>query len=475
MTAAQEYLDQRQDRNLDQVMELLRIPSISTDPDHAGDVRVGADWIAERMRAIGVPEVRLIETPRHPLVYGKWHAAPGTPTILVYGHYDVQPVDPLTEWLSDPFDPTIRDGRIYARGSADMKANLVTLLQAVEALAATSPTGAPPINLTFLWEGEEEIGSPSAPAAVNAMKDELTADVVMSCDGGMYDGDTGALWISFKGLAAVELIIHTGQTDLHSGGYGAVVPNAAQVLARIAASMHDDDGRVAVPSFYDDVVELSEADRAEIAAMAPSDDDLMSETSVKKLWGEPGYTPEERRSARPTLDINGYWSGYQGAGGKTVTPCLGHIKITCRLVPNQDPNRIAELIAAHAQSVAPAGVTVEPRFYERSGRGYAISRDNPFLNRLGEVLEAEYGKSARIVRVGGSVPITAMFKELLQRETITLGFLLPGANVHAPNEWFRICDLNRARSVYAAFLSGWQGGAIGTSVPSPGVRKENGR
>ena len=234
-------------------MELLRIPSISTDPDHAGDVRVGADWIAERMRAIGVPEVRLIETPRHPLVYGKWHAAPGTPTILVYGHYDVQPVDPLTEWLSDPFDPTIRDGRIYARGSADMKANLVTLLQAVEALAATSPTGAPPINLTFLWEGEEEIGSPSAPAAVNAMKDELTADVVMSCDGGMYDGDTGALWISFKGLAAVELIIHTGQTDLHSGGYGAVVPNAAQVLARIAASMHDDDGRVAVPSFYDDV------------------------------------------------------------------------------------------------------------------------------------------------------------------------------------------------------------------------------
>ncbi|HEX3303280.1 MAG TPA: dipeptidase [Thermomicrobiales bacterium] len=475
MTTAQEYLDQRQDRNLEQVMELLRIPSVSTDPAHAGDVHSAAEWIAERMRAIGVPEVRLVDTPRHPLVYGKWHAAPGAPTILVYGHYDVQPVDPLNEWVSPPFEPTIRDDRIYARGAADMKANLVTLLQAVEALAGTSPIGAPPINLTFLWEGEEEIGSPSAPAVVEAMKDELAADVIMSCDGGMYDGDTGALWISFKGLAAIELIIRTGSTDLHSGGYGAVVPNAAQVLAQVAASMHDDHGRVAVPGFYDGVVELSDADRAEIAAMAPSDDALRRETSVKALWGEPGYTPEERRSARPTLDINGYWSGFQGAGGKTVTPCLGHIKITCRLVPDQDPDRIAKLIAAHAQSVVPAGVTVEPRFSERNGRGYAISRDNPFLARLGEVLEAEYGTPARVVRVGGSVPITAMFRQLLRRETITLGFLLPASNVHAPNEWFRISDLNRARSVYASFLSGWQGEDIGTGVPSPGVRKENGQ
>ena len=188
----------------------------------------------------------------------------------------------------------------------------------------------------------------------------------------MYDGETGALWVSFKGLTAVELTIRTGKTDLHSGGYGAIVPNAAQVLARIAASMHDEDGRVAVPGFYDGVVELTDADRAEIATMAPSDDDLRRETSVKALWGEPGYTPEERRSARPTLDINGYWSGFQGAGGKTVTPCLGHIKITCRLVPNQDPNRIARLIATHAQSVVPAGVAVEPRYFERNGRGYAI-------------------------------------------------------------------------------------------------------
>ena len=455
MTAAQEFLDRRVASDLDQLIELLRIPSISTDPEHAGDVRDCANWVADRMRAIGVPEVRLIETPRHPLVFGKWHAAPGKPTILVYGHYDVQPVDPLAEWKSAPFEPTIREGRIYARGAGDMKGNLAALLQAVHAMASTSESGAPPINLTFLWEGEEEIGSPSAPAAVEAMREEFGADVVMSCDGGMYDGDTPALWVSFKGLAAVELSVRTGESDLHSGGYGAFVPNAAQVMAQIAAAMHHDDGRVAVPGFYDDVRPLADADRAEIARMAPSDDALLRETTVRALWGEAGYTPEERRSARPTLDINGYWSGFQGAGTKTVTPCVGQIKITCRLVPDQDPDTITRQIADYAQSLAPDGVTVEPRFIERNGRGYAIPRDNPFLKRLGEVLEEAYGTHARLVRVGGSVPITAMFKQLLCLDTITLGFLLPDANLHAPNEWFRLDDFYRARSVYTTFLSGW--------------------
>jgi acetylornithine deacetylase/succinyl-diaminopimelate desuccinylase-like protein len=453
--SATAYLERTWETGLEQLMELLRIPSVSTLPEQAGDVRACAEWIADRMRAIGVPQVRLVETPRHPLVVGRWHAAPGKPTILVYGHYDVQPVDPIGEWDSDPFTPTIREGRIYARGAGDMKGNLATLLQAVEALAATSETGAPPVNLTFLWEGEEEIGSPSAPAVVEAMRDELAADVVMSCDGGMADAETGALWVSFKGLAAVELHVRTGETDLHSGGYGAIAPNAAQVMARIAAAMHDERGRVAVPGFYDDVVELSAGDREEIARMAPTDAELIAETGVSTLWGETGYTPEERRSARPTLDINGYWSGFQGAGLKTVTPCEGQIKVTCRLVPNQDPDQIARLIGEHAAAIAPAGVTVSPRFFERNGRGYALPRDNRFLLRLSQVLETEYGKPARVIRVGGSVPITAMFKQILGLETVSLGFLLPDANLHAPNEWYRLDDFNRARRVYASFLSGW--------------------
>jgi acetylornithine deacetylase/succinyl-diaminopimelate desuccinylase-like protein len=251
------------------------------------------------------------------------------------------------------------------------------------------------------------------------------------------------------------LVIRTGETDLHSGGYGAVVPNAAKITADIAAAMHRDDGTVAVPGFYDDVIPLSASDRAEIAANAPSEAALLSEARVGTLWGEPGYSPEERRSSRPTLDINGYWSGFQGVGTKTVTPCLGHLKITCRLVPDQDPDRIARSIADHAQKLAPKGVSVEPIYFERNGRGYAVPRDNRFLARMEQVLAQEYGKDARVVRVGGSVPITAMFKEVLCLDTITLGFFLPDANLHAPNEWFRLQDFRRARSVYAAFLSGW--------------------
>lgn len=407
------------------------------------------------MRKIGVPDVRLIETPRHPVVFGKWHAAPGTPTILVYGHYDVQPVDPIGEWLSDPFTPVVRDGRVFARGAADMKGNLAALLQAVEALAVASDAGAQPVNLTFLWEGEEEIGSPNAPAVLEAMKPDLAADIVMSCDGGMADADTGALWVSFKGLAAVELYVRSGTTDLHSGGYGAVVPNAAQITARIAASMHDDQGRVAIPAFYEDVVELTPADRVEIGLMSSADETLLRETGVISLTGEAGFTPEERRSARPTLDINGYWSGFQGTGMKTVTPAEGHIKITCRLVPDQDPDTITRLIADYASGLVPSGVSVRVRFFERSCRGYAVPRDNPFLIRLGEVLEVEYGKPARVIRVGGSVPVTAMFRQILGLDTVSLGFLLPDANLHAPNEWFRLHDFYRARRVYASYLSGW--------------------
>ena len=443
---------------LTELKKFLALPSVSTMPEHAGDVRAAADWIAARMQRSGIPDVRLVETPRHPVVIGKWHTAPDKPTILVYGHYDVQPVDPLAEWQSPPFVPTEREGNVYARGAADMKGNLVALLQAVDILTRIDPSGTPPVNLTFLWEGEEEIGSPSAPTVVREFADDLRADVVMSCDGGMADEWTAALWISFKGMAAVELTFITAQSDLHSGEFGASVPNAAQVMTAVASRFHSDDGKVLVPGFYDGVSDLFDADRAEIAEAALSDEALFAEAGVSVTWGEPGYTPEERRSARPTLDFNGYWSGFQGEGSKTVTPARATMKITCRLVPGQEPDRIARLIAEYAASLVPPGVRVEPAFSARNGRGYAIPRGNPFLLRLGEVLEDAYDKPARVIRVGGSVPITAMFKELLGLETISLGFLMPNANLHAPNEWLRLSDFARAREVYARFLSSWSTG-----------------
>ena len=440
---------------IEELKEILRIPSVSTEPQFAADVRRCGEWVAERMRRAGVPSVEFVETPRHPIILGKWHAAPGKPTILVYGHYDVQPVDPLNEWISDPFTPTERDGLLYARGVADMKGNLVALLQAVDVLAHSSPTGAPPVNLTFLWEGEEEIGSPSAPDVVSARADDLKADVVMSCDGGMADEFTPALWISFKGMAAVELAVETATSDLHSGGFGAWVPNAAQVLASIASQLHTDDGKIAVPGFYDGISEPDDAARAEIASMALPNEVLFTETGVSVTWGEPGFTAEERRAVRPTLDINGFWSGFQGEGSKTVTPCRASMKITCRLVPGQDPDRIARLIAEYAATLVPAGVRVIPTFYARNGAGYSIPRTNPFLLRLTDVLEDAYDRPVRVTRVGGSVPITAMFKERLGLDTVSLGFLMPNANLHAPNEWLRLTDFARGREIYARYLSAW--------------------
>ena len=448
----QARLDATRDTGLAELFDLLRIPSISTDPAHATDVRRCAEWVAARLTSAGVPEVEIMETPRHPVVYGAWRPHPGRPTLLIYGHYDVQPVDPIDLWTTDPFEPTRGDGKIYARGTSDMKANLLTVIQAVEAVSQAS--GQPPVNVVFFLEGEEEIGSPHAAWVLEQYRDKFSADLVLSCDGGQAGADLPRLTIAFKGMTALQINVTTGTTDLHSGGYGAAVPNAAQVVARLATTFHDGQGRVLVEGFYDDVVDLTDQDREEFRAAEIPDDELLAEAGVRTLWGEPGYTAQERRGGRPTLDINGIWGGFQGEGVKTVTPCRAHLKVTSRLVVNQDNIKIGELIRAHALRHAPSGVEVTFSDVEAGNRPYMAPRDFIGERVARDVLTAHYGVPPQIARAGGSVPILPTFKQILGLDTVTIGFGLPGSRAHAPNEWYLESQFDRARAVYAAFLEG---------------------
>lgn len=447
----QNYLDDHHDRDFAELIDFLKIPSVSTSPEHKDDVAAAATWVANRLIAAGVPEVEILQSKGHPNVLAKWHAAPGKSTVLVYGHYDVQPVDPLNLWESDPFNPEIRNGLIYARGVADMKTNLATLIQAVEALAQTG--GAPPVNLTFLFEGEEEIGSPNLADVVVAQKDRLGCDVALSADGGMASSEQPALCVGLKGICAVQIDLTTSSTDLHSGSYGAAVPNAIQTLVKLADTFHDEKGKVAVEGFYDSVIELTDAEKAEFAEIPYDAAAFMDEAGVSSVWGEPGYTVTERRWARPTVDFNGIWGGFQGTGTKTVTPAEAHLKITCRLVVDQQPEHIIDLLQAHVDKHCPQGVTAKVVVQETGARPYSLDRSSPTLKTAIEVLEDVYDCKPWIVRSGGSVPITEVFQRELGVETVTIGFGLPGSRVHAPNEWFRASDFDRAREVYAAFFN----------------------
>jgi acetylornithine deacetylase/succinyl-diaminopimelate desuccinylase-like protein len=452
----QSRLAATKERDFAELMELLRLPSISTSPAHREAVASTAEWVANRLRAAGVPEVEIVPSAGHPNVLARWHAAPGKPTVLVYGHFDVQPVDPLNLWESDPFDPQIRDGAIYARGVADMKTNLLSLIQGVEALA-TANGGKPPVNITFLFEGEEEIGSPHLPNVVAELREKLKADFALSADGGMAGLEQPSLTVGLKGICAVQVDLRTGSTDLHSGSYGAAVPNAVKMMVDLAKTFHDERGRVAVAGFYDKVVELTAQERAELAEIPFDEAALKDEAGVATLWGEPGYTVTERRWTRPTLDFNGIWGGFEGEGTKTVTPCEAHLKVTCRLVVNQVPKEIVKLLEAHVAKHTPAGVTANVVVQETGANPYVIKRDNPALTVANEVLARAYGKPVWFVRSGGSVPITEVFQRELGIDTVTIGFGLPGSRVHAPNEWFRVEDVDRARSVYASYFE-----ALGT-------------
>lgn len=440
-----------EDKALEEFRELLRIPSVSTDPGRADHVRNAAEWVRDRLERAGFPDVRLVATDRHPAVIARWQVDDASPTVLIYGHYDVQPEDPVELWTTPPFEPVIRDGRVFARGAADMKGNLLTAIHGVEASAAANG-GKPPINVAVIFEGEEEIGSPSLRAIVRRHRELLTADAVLSADGGQYAEDVPSQTVARKGLAGIQVNLRAANSDLHSGRYGAFVPNAARSAGELVASFHEADGRVAVEGFYDRVVELTAAERAEAAATATDDEETLRELDLPELWGEWGYTAQERQWARPTLDINGLWSGFQGAGSKTVTPAEAHIKITTRLVPDQDPAEIVELIRAHVGKHRPRGTRIDITGTAGSAKPYVLDRSNPVYGAVDTALTKLYGRSPVVQRAGGTIPATAIFLEELGLHTIGYAWSAPDSWSHAPNEWYGIAGFLRGRRGYAMLL-----------------------
>ena len=444
------YLVEQQPRYLDELLQFLSIPSISALPDHAGDVQHAAQWVANRLTVAGMENVQILPTAGHPVVYADWLHAPGKPTILIYGHFDTQPADPLNLWTSPPFEPQIRNDRVYARGASDDKGNMLIPILAVEALLKTE--GALPINVKFFLEGQEEIGSPQLPALVANQRDLLACDLVVSADGGQYSEDQPALLIAFKGLAGVQIDVHGARTDLHSGAYGGAVANPIHALVHILDSMRSPNGKILVEGFYDAVEPLSAEDRTAIAAI-PFDEKAYKEAiGVDTLVAEPGYTPSEHLAARPTLEINGIWGGFQGEGTKTVLPNEAHAKITCRLVSNQDPATIVDLLTRHVERNTPPGVQAAVRALPGAAKPYLIPLDH-WGNQVAEaVLTEVYGKTPYVVRLGGSIPVCETFLSVLGAYTVNFAFGLMDEQIHAPDEFFRLTSFRRGQVAYGKLL-----------------------
>ncbi len=450
MSDWQRYLDDNQARFLDELFDYLRIPSVSSISEHAGDVARAATWVADRFRAAGIENVENIPTGGHPVVYGDWMHAPGSLTVLIYGHFDVQPADPFDLWTSPPFEPEIRDGRIYARGATDDKGNSLIPVLAVEALLKT--TRRLPVNVKFLYEGQEEIGSPQLPSFMEQNRERLACDLVISADGVQYSEEQPGLFIAFKGICAMHLDITGPDRDLHSGICGGAVQNPIHALAEILASMRGGDGKITVKGFYNSVVPLSETDRRQIAEVPHDDDEYKRWLGVDELFGEPGFTTIERVWARPTLEVNGIWGGFQGEGVKTVLPSEAHAKITCRLVPNQDSGSIVEAITRHVNENSPPGVRVVVTPFEGSAPPYFMPPDHPANEAAAEVLTELYNTAPYYLRSGGSLPICSHFRDILGVYSLNFAFALEDENMHSPDEFFRVASFERGQRAYVMLL-----------------------
>ncbi len=422
-------------RYLDQLVELLRIPSISTLSEHREDIRRAAEWLAAEMRRIGLERAEVMLTAGHPVVYGEWLGA-GTdaPTVLVYGHYDVQPADPLDLWDSPPFEPQVRDGELYARGASDDKGQAFVHLKAVESVLAAN--GALPVNIKFILEGEEEIGSPSLEIFVLEHADLLAADSVLISDGRILRPDQPSIVYGLRGMAYMEVRVKGPKRDLHSGVYGGSVHNPAQVVAEIIAALHDSNGTITIPGFYDKVRPLSDMERAALAEVPYTLEQWQAETGLDEPWGEREYTLLERVSCRPTCEVNGMWGGFQGEGGKTIIPAEAGAKISMRLVPDQDPQEIARLFTEYVQALAGSQVRLEVTQFV--GAWWALTPiDSPEMQAASAAYEATWGVKPVFTREGGSIPIVATFQKELGTPVVLMGFGLDD-NIHSPNEHFRL-------------------------------------
>jgi acetylornithine deacetylase/succinyl-diaminopimelate desuccinylase-like protein len=435
-SSAIEFARQNYPRFLDELKALLRIPSISTLPEHAGDCRKAAEVLAAELKRIGMQNVRLIETTGHPLVYADWLQAAGKPTVLVYGHYDVQPPDPLDEWISPPFEPTERDGNIYARGAVDDKGQVVAQVKALESLLAA--TGKLPLNVRVLLEGEEEVGGEGIASFVASNPPELKADFALVSDTELFAPGLPTLCVGLRGMIYTELEVRSARSDLHSGMYGGAAPNAFIALAQIIAKLKDENGHILIPGFYDDIIPPSKEELAAWQSLPFDEDEYrMKEVGSKQLVGEKGYSVLERTWARPTLDVHGIPGGFTGAGAKTVIPAKATAKVSMRLVPGMTPAKAFALYKSYVEKIAPDGVDVDVRLIH-SGDPCLIPVNNRYIQAATRALHEVWGKDTVFIRSGGSIPIVGDFDRHLGLPSVMMGFGLPDDNLHAPNEKFHL-------------------------------------
>jgi len=450
MMAWETYLNENREKFTDELMAFLRIPSISSLHDHKVHVQEAAEWVENRMKAAGIESVRIMPTDGHPVVYGDWLHAPGKPTILIYGHFDTQPVDPMDLWDNPPFEPVMKNGRIYARGATDDKGNLFIPIIVTEAMLKTE--GGLPLNLKFFFEGQEEIGSPQLPDFISENKDMLSCDLVLSADGGQWDENQPVMVLGTRGLAAVYIDVQGPDHDLHSGTYGGSIVNPIHALVQILDSMHDQDGKVTVDGFYDNVRSLTDEERDQLARVPFDETEYLNEMGSPCVFGEPGFSTYERAWARPTLEINGIYGGFQGEGIKTVLPSTAHAKISCRLVADQDPSEIAELVADHVKKVTPPGVKATVTKTKSGALPYLVPASHKGMRIASSVLQELYGKELYQIRMGGTIPVNALFLQYLNAYTIVFAFGLQDERQHSPNEFFRLSSYERGQKAYGMLL-----------------------
>ena len=441
LDAALAYAREHRDSFLAHLTEYVSIPSISAQPEHARDIKYAALWLAEHLRDLGlradVLDTGSPDDPGHPVVFAEWqHTDPHRPTLLIYGHYDVQPPDPLDEWLSEPFKPTIRDGALYARGASDNKGQHLAHVKAVESLLKTS--GNLPVNIKFLIEGEEEIGGTHLGPFIAQHADLLACDAVVISDSSLLSPTQPTLVYGLRGLVYFEVEVRCAAHDLHSGSYGGNVQNPAMALAQILSQLKDEHGRILVPGFYDEVRVLDAAERDALARVPLSEASIMAETGATQAFGDPDFSVAERLGARPTLEVNGIWGGYTGPGAKTVLPAVAFAKISCRLVPYQDPDVIVKRVTDFMRAVTPPAATLSFRMMQGGNRAALIERDSPYMHAAARAAKATYGNEPIWTLEGGSLPVVNDFQAVLGKPVILLGFGLEGDLLHAPNEHFAL-------------------------------------
>jgi acetylornithine deacetylase/succinyl-diaminopimelate desuccinylase-like protein len=450
MTAWKNYLAANRDRYLKELLEFLSIPSISSLKAHKADVAKAGEWVAARLQAAGIENVQVLPTGGHPVVYGDWMHAPDKPTVLIYGHFDTQPVDPLELWTQPPFEPALKDDRVYARGASDDKGNMLAPILAVEALLSSESRL--PVNVKCFFEGQEEIGSPQLPEFISANRQLLACDLILSADGGQWDEDQPALMIGLRGLCNLQIDVRAARSDTHSGTFGGTIMNPIHALVRLIDTMHTPQGAIAVEGFYDAVRPLTGTEQEQIAEIPFDEADYKAELGVDELFGEPGYSTYERAWIRPTLEVNGIWGGFQGEGVKTVLPSSAHAKISCRLVPDQDPAQILKLLTTHIEKHTPPGVKVALDLNPSTADPYLIPFDHPGNQAAAHVHKDLFGKEPYYARMGGSIPVCGIFLKELGAYTVNFAFGLKDENVHGPDEFFRLKSFSRAQLAYGMLL-----------------------